>query len=107
MAAFFNYPNFEFIKGDITNSKDVKRALEGVSDIIHLAAIVGDKPCERDPKAAIEVNYKGTQLLADMAKRQGISRFLFASTCSNYGKMPDPNGYVDEDSALAPVSLYA
>jgi nucleoside-diphosphate-sugar epimerase len=36
-----------------------------------------------------------------------VKRFLFASTCSNYGKMADPDGYVDEDSVLAPVSLYA
>jgi len=106
LAAFFNYPNFEFIKGDITNSKDVKRALESISDIIHLAAIVGDKPCERDPKTAIEVNYKGTQLLADMAKRQGISRFLFASTCSNYG-ITDPRRPATEEDELNPLSLYA
>ena len=37
----------------------------------------------------------------------GVSKFIFASTCSNYGKMEDPNAYVDEDSKLAPASLYA
>ena len=36
-----------------------------------------------------------------------MSRFIFASTCSNYGKMDDPEAYVDENSKLAPVSLYA
>jgi nucleoside-diphosphate-sugar epimerase len=37
----------------------------------------------------------------------GIPRLAFASTCSNYGKMADRSAYVDEDSTLAPVSLYA
>ena len=37
----------------------------------------------------------------------GVPRFAFASTCSNYGKMTDPDAFVDESSPLAPVSLYA
>src|SRR5260370_20417817 len=40
-------------------------------------------------------------------RRYKIQHFLFATTCSNYGKMRDPDGYVDEDSELAPVSIYA
>ncbi|RKX26083.1 MAG: hypothetical protein DRP47_08730 [Candidatus Zixiibacteriota bacterium] len=41
------------------------------------------------------------------ALESGVKRFIFASTCSNYGRMPDPNGFVDEQSELRPVSLYA
>jgi len=41
------------------------------------------------------------------ADKAGVERFVFASTCSNYGKMPDPSAYVDENSELRPVSLYA
>ena len=37
----------------------------------------------------------------------GIKKFVFASTCSNYGKMDDPNKFVDEESELKPISLYA
>ena len=45
--------------------------------------------------------------LIEESQRAGVSRFLFASTCSNYGKMKDANQYVDEESELSPVSLYA
>ena len=45
--------------------------------------------------------------LLELSIEHGAQKFVFASTCSNYGKMPNPNGYVDEDSPLAPVSLYA
>src|SRR5690606_37035451 len=46
-------------------------------------------------------------LLYGAAEEAGVERFVFASTCSNYGKMADPNAYVDENSELSPVSLYA
>lgn len=106
LAGLFNHDAFEFINGDITNPSEVARALEGVTDVIHLAAIVGDKLCERDPKRSIEVNYKGTQYLADRAIKNEVGHFLFASTCSNYG-VTDPSSLATEESELNPVSLYA
>jgi nucleoside-diphosphate-sugar epimerase len=45
--------------------------------------------------------------MIDEAKKAGLKRFVFASTCSNYGKMSDPDRFVDESSVLSPVSLYA
>jgi nucleoside-diphosphate-sugar epimerase len=42
-----------------------------------------------------------------MANEANVERFVFASTCSNYGKMDDPQSFVTETSKLAPVSLYA
>ena len=56
---------------------------------------------------ANKTNWDSSKWLIDKCKEIGISKFLFASTCSNYGKMDDPESYVDEDSKLAPVSLYA
>lgn len=46
-------------------------------------------------------------MLYKVANEMGASKFVFASTCSNYGKMDDPNQFVTEESTLAPVSLYA
>ena len=43
----------------------------------------------------------------EFAIKNRVQRFIFASTCSNYGKMNNSNGYVDETSPLNPVSLYA
>ncbi|MGA7565347.1 MAG: SDR family oxidoreductase, partial [Terriglobales bacterium] len=45
--------------------------------------------------------------LIEESQRSGVGRFIFASTCSNYGKMKDASEYVDEESDLSPVSLYA
>jgi len=41
----FNYKNFEFLKGDIRDIQDLNLALDGVTDVVHLAAIVGDPAC--------------------------------------------------------------
>ena len=103
------YPdrNFEFIRGDLRENLVLERSLADIDAIVHLAAIVGDPTCAREPKVARAVNLDGSLRLFDLATQYGIKRFLFASTCSNYGKMPDSLSYVDEDSELSPVSLYA
>ncbi|MBZ0097711.1 MAG: NAD(P)-dependent oxidoreductase [Taibaiella sp.] len=103
----FNYPNFEFIKGDVRNREDVEKAVEGVTCIAHLAAIVGDPACAKDPELSKSTNFEGSKLLYDIANDKGVKKFVFASTCSNYGKMDDPGAYVNEESTLAPVSIYA
>lgn len=101
------HPNFEFMKGDIRNALDVDTALEGIEGIAHLAAIVGDPACKKFSDEANETNWNGSVNLFNKAEAAGVKRFVFASTCSNYGKMPDPNSFVVETSALNPVSLYA
>ena len=100
-------PNFEFIKGDIRNAKEVESALTGIDAIAHLAAIVGDPACKKYSEEANETNWIGTIALFEAAEKAGVQRFVFASTCSNYGKMSDPDSFVRETSPLNPVSLYA
>jgi len=101
------HPNFEFQKGDIRNESDILTALEGVDAIAHLAAIVGDPACKKFSDEAHQTNWDGSVALFEAAEKAGIKRFVFSSTCSNYGKMPDPNSFVTETSELRPVSLYA
>ena len=101
------HPNFEFQKGDIRNSKDVEKAVDGVYAIAHLAAIVGDPACKKFADEANDVNGAASRNLFEAAEKANVERFVFASTCSNYGKMADPNSFVTEDSELRPVSLYA
>ena len=100
-------PNFEFMLGDVRNSADVEKALEGVDAVAHLAAIVGDPACKKYSDEANETNWAGSVALFEAAEKAGVKRFVFASTCSNYGKMPDPDSFVTETSELNPVSLYA
>jgi nucleoside-diphosphate-sugar epimerase len=100
-------PGFEFTRGDISDRKTLKSALAGVEAVVHLAAIVGDPACARNPELAKAVNRESSLALIEESQRSGIKRFIFASTCSNYGKMSDASQYVNEDSELQPVSLYA
>ena len=98
----------EVIRADVRSAEKVERALDGgVDAVVHLAAIVGDPACRRDPDLAREVNLDASMALLERAREHQVERFLFASTCSNYGRMADPNSYVTEESDLAPLSVYA
>jgi nucleoside-diphosphate-sugar epimerase len=99
-------PNFEFVRGDVRDDDIRRQVLEDIDSVVHLAAIVGDPACARQPELAWEVNLEATKALVEDARAAGVERFVFASTCSNYGKMTD-DGYADEDFDLQPVSLYA
>lgn len=101
--------NFTFIKCDINDWHSFEKILlnSNYDAVIHLAAIVGDPACKLHSDLATRTNWESTKWLLDKCKEIGIPKFLFASTCSNYGKMDDPESYVDENSKLAPVSLYA
>jgi nucleoside-diphosphate-sugar epimerase len=97
----------EVIRGDVRDPALRRRALEGIEEVVHLAAIVGDPACARDPELAEGVNVEGTTALVLDARAAGVRRFVFASTCSNYGRLADPTVPIDEDGELSPVSLYA
>ena len=107
LLPFISHARFELQTGDIRNRADLEKALDGATAVVHLAAIVGDPACRDNPDLARQTNADGSNLLCDAVIAKKISRFIFASTCSNYGKMEDPKGYVDEDSPLKPISLYA
>jgi nucleoside-diphosphate-sugar epimerase len=100
---------FEFSKTDITDYEAVDQILEKYDylAVIHLAAIVGDPACKLEPELAVRTNRDASIHLLNKAHQSKVHRFIFASTCSNYGKMVDSTGMVDETAPLAPVSLYA
>ena len=100
-------PDLDFIKGDVRNQEDVEKALVGIDAVAHLAAIVGAPACKKYSEEALETNWNASVALFEAAEKAGVKRFVFASTCSNYGKMPDPGSFVTEMSELRPVSLYA
>jgi nucleoside-diphosphate-sugar epimerase len=99
--------DFEFVRGDVRDRSLMAEALKDVDKVVHLAAIVGDPACSREPELAREVNQGATiALLEDARSAAGVERFIFASTCSNYGKL-EGDTYATEEFDLAPVSLYA
>jgi nucleoside-diphosphate-sugar epimerase len=74
---------------------------------VHLAAIVGDPACAEDPELSDRVNVQAALALVNDVRDAGIESFVFASTCSNYGRMADPTTAIDEEGELRPISLYA
>ncbi len=103
---FSNYKNFEFIKGDIREPQNIANILTSVDTVINLAAIVGDKPCQSAPNSAYQINFLGNKKLAEISKKSNVKKYIFASTCSNYGASLNDE-YLSENSKLNPVSLYA
>ena len=97
-------PGFELLPGDFRNPHVLAKAAQQMDAVIHLGAIVGDPACALDERAAMETNYEATALVAQTAKDLGVSRLVFASTCSVYGTS---NQAVDERAIPRPVSLYA
>jgi nucleoside-diphosphate-sugar epimerase len=82
-----------------------ERDLEPFDCIMHLGAISNDPMGALDPEITRSVNARGAANLAETAARAGVPRFLFASSCSIYGKAADRD--LDEGAELAPVSVYA
>jgi nucleoside-diphosphate-sugar epimerase len=87
-----------------TLARDVRdvteKDLAGFDAIVHLAALSNDPLGNINP----DINHRASVRLAELAKRVGVKRFAFASSCSNYGAAGDD--LVDEDSALNPVTPY-
>ena len=102
-----NHENFQLFVGDIRDHTLVEKAIRDVDTIIHLASIVGDPACAKNPGLAHEVNHEATKELYNISNNLGVKRFIYASTCSNYGKMQGADTTVDENNVLNPVSLYA
>jgi nucleoside-diphosphate-sugar epimerase len=88
--------------------KDVRaveaRDLDGFDAVVHLAALSNDPLGDLDPELTYDINHRASVRLARVAKEAGVRRFVFASSCSNYGAAGDDP--VDETSALNPVTAY-
>jgi nucleoside-diphosphate-sugar epimerase len=94
--------HFELIKGDVTDPAGMRKALDGVDAVIHLAAIVGYPACKKEPQVAQATNVEGTRVLLEARKPD--QKIIFASTGSIYGSIPD---YIcNEETPRAPITLY-
>jgi len=94
----------ELIEKDIRDEKTLNDVVKEIDCVIHLAAIVGDPLCKKIPVAAKQINEDATKKLVIVSKKHGVKRFIFASTCSNYGSSSTT---VDENSPIQSLSLYS
>lgn len=106
LLAFFGNPKFRLVRGDIRSSSTLRSAMKGVDAVVHLASVVGEPACAVDPEASKDINFRGTEITLSLARECGVERFIFLSTCSNYG-VSLSNTLTDEDSPLRPLSIYA
>jgi nucleoside-diphosphate-sugar epimerase len=85
--------------------RDVTAAeLEGFEAVLHLAAISNDPVGDLAPDTTFDINHRAASRLAQRAKEAGVSRFIFSSSCSLYGKAGDD--FLDEEAAFNPVTPY-
>ena len=95
-----------FIKSDFIDAKNLKKILPKISFIVMLAGLVGDPITKKYPTLSRKVNVNGIKKFILKANRfKNIERFIFISTCSNYGVIK--NKIANENSKLNPKSSYA
>jgi len=100
-------PRFRLIEADLRDSESLAGQLTTRFDVIvHLAAMAGVRPSIERPLIYQDVNVRGTQNLLEIAARQKIPHFVFASSSSVYGVNPRVP-WSEEDHVLQPISPYA
>jgi nucleoside-diphosphate-sugar epimerase/quercetin dioxygenase-like cupin family protein len=107
LLALLGRERFSFAREDVRDAAAMAGALRGIDGVVHLAAIVGDPACARQPDLARAVNTAAAIALADAAVAAGVPRFVFASTCSGYGAMDRDGDLLTEGHPLRPLSVYA
>lgn len=96
-------PRVPAISKDI---RDVTRAdLEGFDAILHLAGLSNDPLGDLDPRLTFEINHEATVRLARLAKKAGVERFVFSSSCSTYGA-GSGDEFLTEEAPFNPVTPY-
>ncbi len=101
---YLNHPQVKIYRADFRQIDKVVEAVKGVSQVVHLGALVGDPACALDENLTIEINLMATRMIAEVCKGFAVEKFIFASTCSVYGASDE---VLNEHSKLNPVSLYA
>lgn len=106
---------YEGLKGEKLNGieqifKDIRNVsekdLEGISGVIHLAALSNDPLGEFNPKLTKEINFNATIKLAEKSKKMGVKRFIYASSQSMYGISKEEKE-LEEKGNKNPITEYA
>jgi len=97
------------VPADVDLRKDTRKVeakdLEGCDAVMHLAAISNDPMGAMNAQLTLDVNRDASLRLAKLAKQAGVPRFLFAGSCSVYGKGAKLD--LDESDPLNPLTAYA
>jgi nucleoside-diphosphate-sugar epimerase len=99
-----DFPGVPFIRKDIRDLETADLQGARLDAVIHLAGLSNDPLGDLDPDLTWEINHRATVRLAEMTKKAGVRRFLFSSSCSNYGASDDE--MIAESAPLRPVTPY-
>ncbi|MBI5226937.1 NAD-dependent epimerase/dehydratase family protein [Candidatus Micrarchaeota archaeon] len=92
------------VVGDVTDTSTVKKAIQGVDIVIHLAAIASVQRSILEPELTRRTNVEGTRVQLEQSQAAGVKKFIFASSCAVYGDAKPP---LHERVSFNPLSLYA
>jgi nucleoside-diphosphate-sugar epimerase len=81
-----------------------KSHLEGFDALVHMAELSNDPAGELAPEITFEINHRGSVRLAELARKAGVSRFVYMSSCSVYGI--SNSDFVTEQSPVNPQTVY-
>ena len=105
LSSSLNHKNFEFVNGDIRNSKLVNDLFSEIDLVVHFAAESHVDRSISDSSNFVSTNVLGTHVLLEASVRENISTFLHVSTDEVYGSIDE--GFWDENQPLQPNSPYA
>ena len=97
----FGDSRFEFVRGDVRDAAAVEGALDGVGAVVHLAAIVGDPACSREPDEAREVNLEAPRANCSTRRRaQGRRAVRLRVDVQQLRQARRPAAYATEEFEL-------
>ena len=107
LRSFLFRENFEFINFDLRDIESLDKLKEKLSNIVLLAGLVGDPITTQYPEISNEINGHAIRnFISKINELNATERFVFISTCSNYGLIPEGSS-ASEEFELNPLSLYA
>jgi UDP-glucose 4-epimerase len=108
LAALSRHPRLRYVKGTVADDELMRRLLDGVDEVYHLAAAVGVGLIASNPIQTIETNIHPTQqLLAELRRlhREGkMVKLFLASSSEVYGKNPRPQWTEEDDLVFGPTT---
>ena len=97
---------YSFIYGDMLDSKKLIKEIENSFTVVLLAGLVGDPITKKYPNESALINDTGVKNVIDLCANYDSNKFIFISTCSNYGLIQSDE-LANENHELKPLSLYA
>jgi len=97
---------YYFVYGDILDKKKLQRTIKKADVVVLFAGLVGDPITKKYPVESSVINDRGVKSVIDLCAKYNTDKFIFISTCSNYGLIKNDK-LVDENHELTPLSLYA